>query len=54
LAGKQGPLVYLASVQAGGEVKGELMLSGDLQGKLNVKGSFEDGRMSYVGELSGV
>lgn len=49
----KGPLIYLAEVQAGGRVKGRLIFSGDLEGTLTVEGSFEEGSMSYSGDVSG-
>jgi len=51
---RAGSLVYLADVEAGGAVSGRLILAGELKGTLRVHGSFEDGRMSYSGNLGGV
>lgn len=49
LQGKEcsGSLIYLATVQAGGEVEGVLTLDGELSAELNVRGHFENGYMSY-------
>ena len=48
----QGPLVYLATVEADGKVSGEIRLSGAAHGTLIVSGSFQDGFMEYSGRLS--
>lgn len=45
----RGALVYLATVKAGGKVKGTLTLDGELSAELEVTGNFEDGYMSYSG-----
>ena len=44
-----GDLTYLATVESGGLVDGTLTLAGQLSMKLNVKGNFKNGFMSYSG-----
>jgi hypothetical protein len=53
MSDRKGPLIYLAEVQAGGRVKGRLIFSGDLEGTLTVEGGFEEGSMSYSGDVGG-
>jgi hypothetical protein len=44
-------LLYTARVSAGGFVSGTILLRGDVEGELEVRGRFADGRLSYSGEL---
>lgn len=46
----EGDLMYVAEVQAGGDVSGEIILTGEVSGTLAVKGNFEAG-MNYEGQL---
>jgi hypothetical protein len=48
----EGPLVYIADVEAGGAVKGKITLAGDLEGTLEVAGRFQDGFLRYQGRLT--
>ncbi len=47
-----GSLLYLAQVEAGGEIAGVVTLTGLVAGDLNVSGSFDEGKLSYVGKLA--
>lgn len=47
----QGSLVYIATVEDGGSVSGELRLVGGATGTLVVTGDFRDGFMEYSGSL---
>jgi hypothetical protein len=42
---------YTARVQAGGTVVGRMTLGDGLTGQLDVRGSFEDGHLSYAGSI---
>ena len=46
-----GNLSYIASVKAGGDVEGHIVLGQGLNGELVVRGNFGDGRLSYTGRL---
>lgn len=49
---REGPLVYLADVKAGGRVDGRLTLAEGVQGGLEVQGNFNEGVMRYRGRLT--
>jgi len=44
-------LSYTAHVTAGGEVDGRMILAGDVEGELRIRGNFADGQLSYEGGL---
>ena len=44
-----GKLSYVARVQAGGNVEGRVSLGQGLEGELQVRGNFGDGRLAYTG-----
>jgi len=49
---REGPLVYLAEVKAGGGVEGRIRLADGLRGTLMVGGRFRAGFMRYRGKLT--
>ncbi len=46
-----GKITYTATVKAGGEVNGIIVLGQGLEGELNVYGNFNEGKLSYKGLL---
>jgi hypothetical protein len=48
---REGPLVYLADVKAGGDVEGSMTFAGALKGTLSIRGNFREGVMHYQGNL---
>lgn len=45
---------YTATVKAGGEVSGQIVLGQGLNGDLRVQGNFAEGMLSYRGQLTAV
>ncbi len=45
---------YTATVKAGGEVTGQILLGQGLSGDLRVHGNFSDGKLSYEGRLTAI
>lgn len=45
---------YTATVDAGGEVSGLIVLGQGLNGDLHVHGSFSDGKLAYEGQLTSI
>lgn len=43
---------YTATVKAGGEVSGQIVLGQGLGGDLRIHGSFSDGKLAYEGQLT--
>jgi hypothetical protein len=44
-----GKFSYTANVKAGGDINGKMIFGQGVDGKLNVKGNFNDGKISYDG-----
>lgn len=46
-----GEMRYTATVKAGGEVDGHIVIGQGLNAQLNVHGNFKDGKLSYKGQI---
>ncbi len=49
---RTGKFSYTANVKAGGDVEGTIVFRQGIDGELNVKGNFNDGKLSYNGWLN--
>lgn len=50
-AAASGSLTYTAQVRARGEVEGRIVFGGEIDGELAVSGKFDDGKLSYRGQV---
>ena len=47
-----GKFSYTANVKAGGDINGKIIFRWGVEGELNVRGNFKDGKLSYDGRIS--
>jgi len=45
---------YTATVESGGEVRGQIVFGQGLDGELRIRGRFSDGKLTYEGQLTAI